>query len=162
MESGISILEEGELTSHARGVLEIISKHQLILATGHLSKREIFALVKAAKEHKVKKVVVTHPTFSSVGLSKEEQKELAQMGAYMEHCFGTIKPQFGIEWEELYEHIRYVGPAHCTLSTDVGQPYNPNPDEALQTFVGNLLDNGFSKEEIKQMTTENTTYLVKG
>ncbi|MBD1382314.1 DUF6282 family protein [Metabacillus arenae] len=161
--SSISILDEnGKLKKESLDVLDLISKHQLILATGHLSKREIFALVTAARDKNVKKIIITHPTFSSVGLSKEEQKELAELGAYLEHCFALVKPRFGIDWDELYEQIRYVGPDHCILSTDTGQPYNPYPDEGLQTFVSNLLNNGFTKEQIKRMSVENTTLLVEG
>jgi len=161
-EGGISVLKDGRLTKQAREVLEIIAEHQMILATGHLSREEIFALVKVAKEQNVKKVVITHPTFPSVGLSKQEQKELAEMGAYLEHCFALIQPKFGIDWDELYELIRYVGPQHCILSSDVGQPYNPYPDEALRNFAANLASNGFTREEIRTMAVTNSTYLVEG
>src|SRR5581483_1890727 len=39
---------EGRLTEPARRVLERIAKHDMILATGHLGRREIFALVRGA------------------------------------------------------------------------------------------------------------------
>lgn len=161
-EGGISVLEDGRLTQAAREVLDIIAKHQMILATGHLGKEEIFALVKAAKEQNVKKVIITHPTFPSVGLSKQEQKELAEMGAYMEHCLALIKPKFGIDWDELFEHIRYVGPQNCIMSSDTGQPYNPYPDEALKEFAAKLAENGFTREEIRTMAVTNPAFLVEG
>ncbi|USG64696.1 DUF6282 family protein [Brevibacillus ruminantium] len=161
-QAGISILEDGKLTKSTLDVLDIVAQHRLILATGHLSKTEIFALVKAAKEQQVKNIVITHPTFSSVNLSKEEQKELAELGAYLEQCFGVITPVYGIDWDGLYETIQYVGPAHCILSSDLGQVNNPYPDEGMITFVQNLLENGFTKAEIKKMTVENTTMLAEG
>lgn len=160
-QAGISILENGEITKNTHDVLDIIAQHQLILATGHLSKKEIFALVRAANDHQVKKIVITHPTFSSVNLSKEEQKELAEQGAYLEQCFGVITPVYGIDWDGLYETIRYVGPRHCILSSDLGQTNNPYPDEGMITFVKNLLDNGFTQEEIRNMTAVNTSRLVE-
>jgi hypothetical protein len=161
-QTGITILEEGKLKEPVHEVLDLISENNLILATGHLSKTEIFALVSAARDHKVKKIVCTHPTFSSIALTKEEQKELIDMGAYMEECFGCITPDYGITWGEIYEHIRYLGVEKVILSSDLGQKTNPFPDEGMITFVKNLAENGFTESEIKRMTVENTTYLAEG
>jgi hypothetical protein len=161
-QAGIRILENGKLTKQVLEVIDLIAQHDLILATGHLGKQEIFALVSEARERKLKKVVVTHPTFSSVNLSKEEQKELTGLGAYMEQCFGTITPKYGIDWDGLYEVVRHVGPEHCILSSDLGMLNCPYPDEGMITFVTNLMNNGFKEEEIRRMTVENTTALVEG
>jgi hypothetical protein len=161
-QTGITILKEGKLKEPVHEVLDLIAENNLILATGHLSKTEIFALVSAARDHKVKKIVCTHPTFSSIAFTKEEQKELIDMGAYMEECFGCITPDYGITWEEIYEHIRYLGVEKVILSSDLGQKTNPFPDEGMITFVKNLAENGFTESEIRRMTVENTTYLAEG
>ncbi len=160
-QEGISVLENGDITKNTLEVLDLIAQNNMILATGHLGKQEIYAVVRASRDMNLKKVVITHPTFSSVNLSKEEQKELTELGAIMEQCFGVINPHYGIDWDGLYETIRYVGPDHCILSSDLGQTNNPYPDEGMITFVTNLFNNGFTKEEIRRMTVENTTALVK-
>ncbi|GAE35026.1 DUF6282 family protein [Halalkalibacter akibai] len=160
-QSSISILKEGQLIKEARDVLDVVKSHDLILATGHLGKDETFALVKAANEMNVRKIVITHPNFPSTRYSKEEQKELAGLGAYMEFCFTTPHSE-KTTWEEVYEEIRYVGPERCILSTDLGQPTGIFPDEGLQMFVSNLLENDFSEDEVRQMTIKNTTFLVEG
>src|SRR6266702_3611593 len=47
----ISVIHEsGALTEKARICLELIKKHDMILATGHLGRREILALVETARE----------------------------------------------------------------------------------------------------------------
>lgn len=161
-QTGITILEDGKLRDSVHEILSLIAENDLILATGHLSKPEIFALVSGARDHNVKKVVVTHPTFSSIALSKEEQKELTDLGAFMEECFGCITPEYGTTWEEIYDHIRYIGPEKIILSSDLGQMNNPYPDEGLITFVKNLSENGFTDSEIKRMAVENTTLLAEG
>src|SRR5712671_2562831 len=79
----------GEITEIVRRCIELIVKHNMILATGHLGCVEIVALVKAAREMGAKKVLVTHAEFPSQNLSADEQHELAQMGAFIEHCFTT-------------------------------------------------------------------------
>ncbi|QSO51334.1 cytosolic protein [Alicyclobacillus curvatus] len=159
-QSSIGVLENGTLKSSVLDILDIIAEYNLILATGHLGKDEIFAVVGEAVNRHINKIVITHPNFPSIRLSKEEQKQLAEMGAYMEHCFTT--PHSGkTTWEAVYDEIRYVGAAHCILSTDLGQPTAPYPDEGLLTFAQNLLENGFSREEVKRMTVENTTFLAE-
>jgi hypothetical protein len=158
--TSISILEDSKLKKEALDVLDVIAQYNMILATGHLSKEETFTIVKAARDMNIKKIVITHPNFPSIDFTKEEQKELAQLGAYMEHCFTTPHSN-KTTWEAVYEQIRFVGPEKCILSTDLGQPNNPYPEEGLLTFATNLVENGFSKEEVRQMTVTNTNLLVE-
>ncbi|HWO78423.1 MAG TPA: DUF6282 family protein [Bacillus sp. (in: firmicutes)] len=159
--ASISILEGNGLKPVVHEILDLIREYNLILATGHLSKTEIFLLASACKENNIKKFVITHPTFPSTVLTKQEQKELTELGAIIEHCYSVIKPKFKMTWEELYEQILFVGPNHIILSSDTGQVDNPYPDECLQEFVTKLLNNGFTKEQIKRMTVENTSFLVE-
>lgn len=157
----LTILENGEVKQSVKEIVDIVAQYRLVLATGHLSKQEIFALAKVAKDQKADKFVVTHPNFPSIRLSKEEQKELVQIGARMEYCFTTPHSN-KTTWEAVYEEIRFVGPENGILSTDLGQPNGPFPDEGLLEFVTNLRDNGFTREQIKTMTVINTSYLVEG
>lgn len=157
----LSILENGSIKKSVKEILDIIANHQMILATGHLGKKEIFPLVKAAKDAKVNKIVITHPNFPTINLSKEEQKELSELGAYMEHCFTT--PHTGkVSWESTYEQVHHVGAGHCILSTDLGQYNAMYPDEAMKVYMSNMLANGFDENMIRVMTQENPTYLVEG
>src|ERR1700686_5293509 len=52
----ISVVDGGKLTEPARRCLELIGKYNMILATGHLGRLEIFALVKTAREMGLKRV----------------------------------------------------------------------------------------------------------
>jgi predicted metal-dependent TIM-barrel fold hydrolase len=160
-QSSISLLEDGKLKPSVIAILDVVAHYNMILTTGHIGKQEVFALVKAAQERKVKKIIVTHPDFPSTTLSKEEQKELANQGAYIEHCFTT--PQTGkTTWEAVYEQVKYVGADKCVISTDLGQPHGMYPDEGLELFAINLLANGFSAMEVKKMFVENPTKLIEG
>src|SRR5271165_3257642 len=117
----ISVVDGGgKLTEAARRCLELIGKYNMILATGHLGRVEIFALVKTAREMGLKRVLVTHAEFPSQNLTAAEQHELAQMGALIEHCFTTIYTGKAT-WEGVFEAIRKATPERCVLSTDLGQ-----------------------------------------
>jgi len=156
----ISILKDGELIPSALEVLDIIAKYDIILATSHISHEETFALVKAAKERGVKRIVVTHVDFPNTFYSIEEQKELAGYGAFMEHCYTTFATG-KVDFETTLSQIRAVGADHVILSTDLGQKTAKYPDEGMEEFAERLIENGFSEAEIRRMMVENPRWLLK-
>ena len=157
----LSVIDDaGQLTEPARRCLERIGKHNMILATGHLGRREILALVHAAKTMGLKKVVVTHAEFPSQSLTGDEQKELADLGAVIEHCFTTYYTAKAT-WESVFANIRRAGVSRAVISTDLGQTINPPVAEGFAMFAQRLLDGGFTAEEVRTMAVINPTRLVE-
>ncbi|MBT0768280.1 hypothetical protein KIH74_05060 [Kineosporia sp. J2-2] len=147
--------DDGEVLPAVRQVLQVVAKYDMVLATGHLSGAEILATVRAAHDAGVRRIVVTHPEFTSQQVPVPAQRELAGYGALMERCFTT--PHSGkISWDLLYRHIREVGPENSLLSSDLGQPFNPPVEDGLALMADRLLANGFSEEEVRLMAVENT------
>jgi hypothetical protein len=156
----VSTLDEGgELLAETRLVLEVIAEHQLVLATGHLGRDEIFTVVDAALAAGVHDVVVTHPEFPSQDLSLADQAALAERGALLERCFTTAHTG-KCAWEHVVAGIRATGPERNVLSTDLGQPANPAVEDGLALFADRLLALGLTEEEIRVMTVENSTRLA--
>jgi hypothetical protein len=149
----------GKVTEPARRCLDLIRQHDMILATGHLSKKEIHALVKTAKEMGLKRVVVTHAEFPSQNMTAAEQVEVADLGAVIEHCFTTMYTNKA-PWDAYFDSVRKVGPERVVLSTDLGQTINPPVAEGFAMFAQKMLDAGFSSAEVSRMTVTNTTALV--
>ena len=157
----ISVVDGGgKLTEAARRCLELIGKYNMILATGHLGRVEIFALVKTAREMGLKRVLVTHAEFPSQNLTAGEQYELAEMGALIEHCFTTMHTGKA-SWEGVFEAIRKARPERCVLSTDLGQTINPAVAEGFAMFAQKLLEAGFTSAEIRRMAVTNPAALVE-
>jgi len=157
----IAVLDaNGKVSEPARRCIELIARHNMILATGHIGREEIFALVKAAREMGAQRVVVTHAEFPSQNLTAEEQRELAQMGAFIEHCFTTMYTGKA-SWEGVLEAIRKAGPEHCVLSTDLGQTINPPVAPGFAMFAQRLLDGGFTAEQVRRMAVTNPAALVQ-
>src|SRR5712692_1253500 len=151
--------EDGKLTQATLGCLERIKKHDMILATGHLGQKEIFALVRGAKAMGVKRIIVTHAEFPSQNFSVAQQVELADMGAMIEHCFTTMYTGKA-SWDVYFESVRAVGPERVILSTDLGQSINPPVAEGFGMFSQKMLDNGFSKAAISRMAVTNPGNIV--
>ena len=132
----------------------------MILATGHLGRREIFALVRAARPMGVRKVVVTHAEFPSQNLTGGEQRELADLGAIIEHCFTTTYTAKAT-WESAFANIREAGVSRALISTDLGQTINPPVAEGFAMFAQRLLDGGFTADEVRTMAVTNPTRLIE-
>lgn len=153
--------EDGAVRQDVLDVLRLIAKHDLVLATGHLSATEILAVVRAARRIGVRRVVVTHPEFTSQRLTVQQQEELAGLGAYLERCFTT--PYTGkVTWEQMVANIRQVGPRHSVLASDLGQPGNPPVEDGLALMADHLLAAGISEEDVHQMAVTNSVHLAAG
>ena len=147
--------DEGELLPEARAVLEVIARNDLVLATGHLARDEIFTLVDGAVDAGVQTIVVTHPEFPSQNISPEDQVELARKGALLERAFTT--PYTGkCSWEQVFEATRAVGAENTVLVTDLGQVFNPPVEDGLALMADHFLEAGFSEEEVRTMAVTNT------
>src|SRR5205085_2878799 len=157
--SFLNVTENGSVTQATRQCLEIIAKHDMVLATSHIRPSEVLPVVKAAQEAGVKRIVITHPEFPTTLLSIQQQQELARLGVFFERCFTT--PTTGkISWDQLYAHIREVGPSSTILATDLGQTTAPYPDDGLGMFIGKLLENGFSESNIRTMVRDNPAQVL--
>ncbi len=147
--------DDGEVLEQTREVLAMIARHELLLATGHLGRDEIFAVVDAALEEGVREIVITHPEFPSQNLSREDQRALVQRGVLLERCFTT--PHTGkISWDAWIDSIRAAGPENSVLSTDLGQVFNPEVEDGMALMVDRLLDAGLNEQEVHVMAVVNT------
>ncbi|WP_028067615.1 DUF6282 family protein [Solirubrobacter soli] len=137
-------------------VLRVVARHQLVLATGHLSREEIFAVVDAAAD--VETIVVTSPEFPSHKLSPAEQVRLAGRGVLFQRAFTT--PYTGkCTWDEIFDATHAVGATHTVWGSDLGQVFNPPVEDGLALMADQHLAAGFSEEEVRVMAVENTRRL---
>jgi hypothetical protein len=150
---------QGALRPETRQVLEVVARHDLVLATGHLHGDEIRTVVREAADLGVRRIVVTHPEFTSQRLELERQRELAELGALLERCYTT--PYTGkVEWDLWFKNIRETGCEHSVVSSDLGQPFNPPVEHGLALAADRLLDAGFDDDEVRTMTVHNSRALV--
>lgn len=146
---------ENRVLPETQAVLQRIATHDMVLATGHLARDEIFAVVDAAVAAGIRQIVITHPEFPAQSLSVEDQLALVDRGALLERCMTT--PHTGkIRWESWIGNIRACGPANSVLCTDLGQTFNPPVEDGMAIMVDRLLNAGFTEEEVHVMAVVNT------
>jgi hypothetical protein len=159
---GIKIMRNGVVSKEVEETLNIIAENKGILATGHLSVEESIVLVDTAKSMGINKLIITHPTWYIINMPIDIQKELARKGAYIEYTANLTTMRGGLIRAKLIaEQIRTISAEHCILTSDLGQPENPYPDEGFNLFLKNLIDEGISMEELKIMISINPTKLLQ-
>ena len=80
---------DGELLPETKEVLALVREHDAVLATGHVSAAEHYAVVRALP--RTGPVVLTHATEDLAGpkLNAAQCRELAELGAWVELCAMT-------------------------------------------------------------------------
>jgi len=155
---GIVILDKkGGLLPVIGEILSIVKDYRMVLATGHISVAESFALVDFARKEGLEKIVVTHPLLEKLGahLSLEEQCQMAEKGAYIEHCFSVTMPMHRLDPMQIVEAVRVVGAERCIISTDMGQAHNPAPAEGIRVAIATMLKCGLSEKEVELLVKIN-------
>ena len=149
----------GEPLPELLEVIDVVARHGLVLATGHLSRDEIFVVVDAAVAAGVETIVVTHPEFPSQRVSPEDQQALVERGVLMERAFTT--PYTGkCSWEAVFTATRAVGARNTVWGSDLGQRFNPPVEDGLAIMADRFVEAGFTDEEVRTMAVENTRRLA--
>lgn len=164
-EDGISVFKGGldgsELVPEIQEILKLIADADIILDTCHLCAREAFALVKEAKKMEISKIIVTHPNCSVNKMTISEQKEFAELGAFLSYAYLPCMPMYDRQDpREIVQMIEAVGTNYCLLFSDFGQTVNPPVVEGLRLFIGNLLALGIPEDGLETMLKHNPQKLL--
>lgn len=152
--------EPGPITPAVRDVLDRIATHDLVLATGHLSRGEVLALVDAALAAGIRRIVVTHAFYHATRLSIDDQVALAtHPGVCLEYCWSNVELD-QIPLDRYVDAIRAVGPAHAVLSSDLGQPSTETVAAGLTAFHDSLVTRGVPEDHVAEMMIENPHRLL--
>lgn len=150
---------QGMLIKEAKEVLEVVHANDICVATGHVSNEEAFALIDFAKKIGIKKIQWTHPDFLTSNLSLSEQRSLVSRNIYLEKTFYSVIWGGDINLQ-IVKSVFELDSKFCVISSDFGQPENPDPILGLANFVDFLLVKELHYSTIEQMLVKNTQYLL--
>jgi hypothetical protein len=152
----VSVSRGGQLLPEVREVIGLCAKHGLTLETGHSSGEECLMIVREARRQGVAHVVVTHAMLPPVGMTVAQMRVVAEQGALLEFVYnGLIGPSKSGTMRQYADAIRQVGPQHCILASDLGQPGNPLHPDGLEAFFAGLEREGISPADIALMSRTN-------
>jgi hypothetical protein len=163
--TGIYTLDEnGDLLPVVQEILALIKEHNAIVATGHTTAAEHYAVAREFARRG--RVIVTHACEPLAGphLSKSQCVELAQLGAYIEVTaqlcvsHGASVP---MSLDSVAELLHAIGPEQCVLATDYGWTEElPHPAKGLVDYIDGLWAVGVSESELRRMACENGARLL--
>jgi hypothetical protein len=160
----VAVSRNGRLLPPVLEVLDLIAKHDLVLATGHVTVDELFLILRAARERKVSRIIVTHPRLGRqfTYLSVPQMQDAVKQGAYLEFVatFAARRDSTPEGIRETAETIRAVGPASVIVSSDSGLAGTPLHPDALVMAARALRTHGFTEAELNRMFKENPARLL--
>jgi hypothetical protein len=150
---GLVASRGGRLLPAADRILDLVAEHDLMLAGGHLAADDTAVLFGEARRRGIERLVVNHVEADFMGMSIEDIRGLADLGAFIE-----VTKVHSIERRA--ELIRAVGVDRCVLATDAGPVTNPPPARLMFETISGLAGLGFSPEELRHMAVDVPAYLL--
>lgn len=161
---GIRLTDERGLpVSELHTIYALVKEYDAVLATGHISPKEIRCVVDSARNAGVQKIVITHPEYWVVDLSFEEQKELvSNYDVILERCF--MQPLKSGQWicnaDRNLEAIGQIGTENTILSTDCGNPITPPWEKSMERYLQFMIDHNISQKQLRRMTRTTPSMLL--
>jgi Family of unknown function (DUF6282) len=131
-----------------------------VLATGHLSTPEIAWLLPVARAAGVRRLLLTHPSWTVPAMAAADAAELAGDDALIEITAFQLLHQPGMTAATLARFARTAGIHRIILSSDAGQPDSPPPPDALSQLVEALGDEGLDRGELRESASGRPEQLV--
>jgi hypothetical protein len=157
----VSVSRNGELLQATKDVISVIAKHQLALATGHVSAQEGLMLLREGRRQGVQRMVVTHAMNAPIEMKVPEMQEATKQGAFIEFVGGTmLSADAAARVDRFADAIRTLGPQFCVLSSDLGQKGNPLPADGFAAFIMALKARGFTDADLDRMSKQNPATLL--
>lgn len=155
----LTVLDDNDrLLPEVLDILDVAAQYQLVTGTGHLSAHEGMILVKEGLRRGCR-MVLTHCDNPANFYTAEQQIQAADWGAIIEHSY--ITTLWGrTSLETIASMIRSTGCENVILTSDFGQPASPYADEGMLLYTEGLLTQGFTEEELHQLTCQNPAHLI--
>jgi Family of unknown function (DUF6282) len=151
----------GDLLPEVKEVIGVIAKHNLALATGHVSPDEGLMLLRDGRRQGVQHMVVTHAMNAPVLMDVPKMQEAAKLGAFIEFVAGSLAtPDAAARVDRYAAAIRAIGPEFCILSSDLGQKANALPPDGFAAFLSAMRVRGLSQQDVDRMAKQNPARLL--
>ena len=157
----VSVSRNGELLPETKAVIAAIAKHNLVMATGHVSPSEALQLLREGRRQGTAHMVVTHAMNPPVSMDIAQMQEAARQGAFIEFVGGSLADSdANARLDRFADAIRKVGPQFCILSSDLGQKNNALPVDGYAAFLQAMRARGFSEHDVNVMSKDNPARLL--
>jgi hypothetical protein len=157
----VRVSENGQLLPETKAVIAAIAKHELVLASGHVSAQEALLMFEEGKRLGVPGMVATHGMSSPTSLTVEQARQANKLGAFIEFTGDTMRgPNTQTRVDGIASQVRQIGVEYAILSSDLGKGGAELPTEGFPAFIDAMRKKGFTDQELDRMTKENPARLL--
>lgn len=159
---GVPLFADDRLRPEVLDVLDVVAATGMALASGHIHVCETKIVFAEARKRGVERLILTHPE-DIVGASEEDVREIAAMGAFVEHslAFFVKGSRFrNRTGDELKTFIDMAGPERTILCSDLGQVGSLDPLEGFRQAVATCLDLGYADAQVHRMVAVNAAGVI--
>ncbi len=162
VEQGLRVTgPNGKVVPEVLECLSVIAEHGMLLCTAHISPTESLALARAARDRGIEEIVFSHPDSQSVGGSREQIRDMAQLGAYCEFCILGMLPAFQrTSVKSILDTLADVSAERVVITTDYFSEWFPPGAEMMRLAIGTLLTSGVSENDLAQIFKRNPDRLL--
>lgn len=159
---GLRILDaEDNLLPEVKEILAILNGTETVLATGHISAREIHALSGYLQQEKLKiHLLINHIDFSVPDLAIDDVEALTSDNTWFELAYFTLSKLGHSSIQTVLNLLTRNPGAQFILASDSGQAENPISPDAMLRFIWLLLENRLSEQQIDTLLHRNTRNLL--
>jgi hypothetical protein len=157
---GVSLTEGGRLRPEIADVVRFVADQDVALFFGHASPAEVLCLAEEVERLGFRKAVVDHPFSPIINLNVEQLRQVAAAGVYLNWTYDELSPLLGVDPQDMVAAIQAVGPEHCLLSSDAGDPILPNSVECMRLLLATMRAYGLPAEAVQQMAMTNPSHLL--
>lgn len=150
----IQIYKNNSLNEEIIKIIELASKFNIPLTTGHLRKDEILLVIEQVKKYNAK-LLLTHPFHKSIGFTEEEINNLINnSNIYIELTIlmNIMKQQ---TMEDVNKIIKTIDINKICLSSDLGQQNNISVTKGYYNYLNTLK----TKFNVNNITLKKISYL---
>lgn len=135
--AGVDLLDgAGRLLPAWFEVLDAVARHDLLLASGHLSAGETVLLFSEARRRGVRRLLVNHPLMAFLGWSSEAGATLARLEAHLE--LGILPDLLGDTAHASLNLLDQYPHGLLVFGSDLGHAAHPGPAEAVPPWLAEL------------------------
>ncbi|HUP39678.1 MAG TPA: DUF6282 family protein [Vicinamibacterales bacterium] len=157
----VRVSQNGALLPETKAVIAAIGKHNLVLASGHVSAQEALLMFEEGQRLGIRGMVATHGMSAPTMLTAAQAQQAVKFGAFIEFVSGTLANASAQQRiDRIAADIRTIGVEHAILSSDLGQAGNALPADGFATFIDALRRTGFTDQELDRMAKQNPARLL--
>ncbi len=157
--AAVDLLDDaGRLLPAWLDVLDAVARHDLVLASGHLSADETVVLFTEARRRGVRRLLVNHPLMAFLGWNAEAARSLERLGAHLE--LGILPDLLGDAAHGSLQLVDDYPRELLVYGSDLGHADYPGPQQAVGPWLAELERRVGSGVARAIVTTQSRTLLL--